>query len=100
MRDDLSPGDESPQSSLAQFGAIPRAGRDVYYTAIAARVWKIPEAGTRRRAEQLYQQLPEHKQRRLGSEQRLSNGYVFKISCSRTELRTKKARNSSLRSNR
>ena len=38
--------------------AIPCAGRDVYYTR-HRRAWlgKIPEAGTRRRAEQLYQQL-------------------------------------------
>ncbi|MGA8619504.1 MAG: transposase [Candidatus Sulfotelmatobacter sp.] len=38
--------------------AIPCAGRDVYYTR-HRREWlgKIPEAGTRRRAEQLYQQL-------------------------------------------
>jgi len=38
--------------------AIPCAGRDVYYTRHRSQ-WleKIPEAGTRRRAEQLYQQL-------------------------------------------
>src|SRR6476660_6238250 len=38
--------------------AIPCAGRDVYYTRHrSAWLGKIPEAGTRRRAEQLYQQL-------------------------------------------
>ena len=44
--------------ALYRSWAIPCAGRDVYYTR-HRREWlgKIPEAGTRRRAEQLYQQL-------------------------------------------
>jgi len=44
--------------ALYRSWAIPCAGRDVYYTR-HRRGWldKIPEAGTRRRAEQLYQQL-------------------------------------------
>ena len=44
--------------ALYRSWAIPCAGRDVYYTR-HRRQWleKIPEAGTRRRAEQLYQQL-------------------------------------------
>jgi transposase len=44
--------------ALYRSWAIPCAGRDVYYTRHRSR-WleKIPEAGTRRRAEQLYQQL-------------------------------------------
>ncbi len=38
--------------------AIPCAGRDVYYTRHRSEwLGKIPEAGSRRRAEQLYQQL-------------------------------------------
>ena len=44
--------------ALYRSWAIPCAGRDVYYTRHRSQ-WleKIPEAGTRRRAEQLYQQL-------------------------------------------
>ena len=44
--------------ALYRSWAIPCAGRDVYYTRHRNQ-WleKIPEAGTRRRAEQLYQQL-------------------------------------------
>jgi hypothetical protein len=44
--------------ALYRSWAIPCAGRDVYYTR-HRREWlgKIPEAGTRRRTEQLYQQL-------------------------------------------
>src|SRR6266576_3424733 len=44
--------------ALYRSGTIPCAGRDVYYTRHRNQ-WleKIPEAGTRRRAEQLYQQL-------------------------------------------
>jgi len=44
--------------ALYRSWAIPCAGRDVYYTRHRGQ-WlaKIPEAGTRRRAEQLYQQL-------------------------------------------
>jgi len=44
--------------ALYRSWAIPCAGRDVYYTRHRSE-WldKIPEAGTRRRAEQLYQQL-------------------------------------------
>jgi transposase len=44
--------------ALYRSWAIPCAGRDVYYTR-HRRQWleKIPEAGTQRRAEQLYQQL-------------------------------------------
>lgn len=44
--------------ALYRSWAIPCAGRDVYYTR-HRNEWlgKIPEAGTRRRAEQLYQQL-------------------------------------------
>jgi transposase len=44
--------------ALYRSWAIPCAGRDVYYTR-HRREWleKIPQAGTRRRAEQLYQQL-------------------------------------------
>src|ERR1019366_981584 len=44
--------------ALNRSWAIPCAGRDVYYTRHRSE-WleKIPEAGTRRRAEQLYQQL-------------------------------------------
>jgi transposase len=44
--------------ALYRSWAIPCAGRDVYYTR-RRNQWlgKIPEAGTRRRAEQLYQQL-------------------------------------------
>src|SRR6202008_5113682 len=44
--------------ALLHSWAIPCAGRDVYYTRHRSQ-WleKIPEAGTRRRAEQLYQQL-------------------------------------------
>ena len=44
--------------ALYRSWAIPCTGRDVYYTRHRSQ-WleKIPEAGTRRRAEQLYQQL-------------------------------------------
>src|SRR5579859_121534 len=44
--------------ALYRSWAIPCAGRDVYYTRHRSQ-WleKIPEAGTRRRAEQLYEQL-------------------------------------------
>ena len=44
--------------ALYRSWAVPCAGRDVYYTRHRSE-WleKIPEAGTRRRAEQLYQQL-------------------------------------------
>src|SRR5215472_8463772 len=44
--------------ALCRSWAIPCAGRDIYYTRHRSQ-WldKIPEAGTRRRAEQLYQQL-------------------------------------------
>jgi hypothetical protein len=44
--------------ALYRSWAIPCAGRDVYYPR-HRRQWleKIPEAGTRRRAEQLYLQL-------------------------------------------
>ena len=44
--------------ALYRSWAIPCAGWDVYYTRHRSQ-WleKIPEAGTRRRAEQLYQQL-------------------------------------------
>jgi hypothetical protein len=44
--------------ALYRSWGIPCAGRDVYYTRHRSQ-WleKIPEAGTRRRAEQLYQQL-------------------------------------------
>jgi hypothetical protein len=44
--------------ALYRSRAIPCAGRDVYYQRHRSE-WldKIPEAGTRRRAEQLYQQL-------------------------------------------
>ena len=44
--------------ALYRSWAIPCAGRDVYYTRHGSQ-WleKIPEAGSRRRAEQLYQQL-------------------------------------------
>ena len=44
--------------ALYRSWAIPCAGRDVYYTRHRSQwLGKIPEAGTRRRAEQLYQQL-------------------------------------------
>ena len=44
--------------ALYRSWAIPCAGRDVYYTRHRSEwLGKIPEAGTRRRAEQLYQQL-------------------------------------------
>ncbi len=44
--------------ALYRSWAIPCAGRDVYYTHHRSEwLGKIPEAGTRRRAEQLYQQL-------------------------------------------
>jgi transposase len=44
--------------ALYRSWAIPCAGRDVYYTRHRAEwLGKIPEAGVRRRAEQLYQQL-------------------------------------------
>ena len=44
--------------ALYRSWAIPCAGRDVYYTRHRGEwLGKIPEAGTRRRAEQLYQQL-------------------------------------------
>src|SRR5438874_4260286 len=44
--------------ALYRSWAIPRAGRDVYYTRHRAEwLGKIREAGVRRRAEQLYQQL-------------------------------------------
>jgi len=44
--------------ALYRSWAIPCAGRDVYYTRHRSQwLQKIPEAGTRRRAEQLYQQL-------------------------------------------
>jgi hypothetical protein len=44
--------------ALYRSWAIPCAGRDVYYTRHRQPVaGKIPEPGTRRRAEQLYQQL-------------------------------------------
>jgi len=44
--------------ALYRSWAIPGAGRDVYYTRHRSQwLGTIPEAGTRRRAEQLYQQL-------------------------------------------
>ncbi|MGH9544337.1 MAG: IS110 family transposase [Terriglobales bacterium] len=44
--------------ALYRSWAIPCTGRDVYYTRHRSQwLGKIPEAGTRRRAEQLYQQL-------------------------------------------
>jgi transposase len=44
--------------ALYRSWAIPCAGRDVYYTRHRSQwLGKIPEAGSRRRAEQLYQQL-------------------------------------------
>jgi len=44
--------------ALYRSWAIPCAGRDVYYTRHRSQwLGKIPEPGTRRRAEQLYQQL-------------------------------------------
>jgi hypothetical protein len=44
--------------ALYRSWAFPAAGRDVYYTRHRSQwLGKIPEAGTRRRAEQLYQQL-------------------------------------------
>jgi transposase len=44
--------------ALYRSWAIPCAGRDVYYTRHRSQwLGKIPEAGTRRRAQQLYQQL-------------------------------------------
>jgi len=44
--------------ALYRSWAIPCAGRDVYYTRYPAEwLGKIREAGVRRRAEQLYQQL-------------------------------------------
>jgi hypothetical protein len=45
--------------ALYRSSAIPCAGRDVYYTRHRSSQWleKISEAGTRQRAEQLYQQL-------------------------------------------
>ena len=70
--------------ALYRSWAIPCAGRDVYYIRHRSE-WleKIPEAGTRRRAEQLYQQLDmlqhlrQQARRELGLETRDSGEYHY-----------------------
>ena len=54
----MFPGVMTRLKALYRSWAIPCAGRDVYYTRHRSEwLGKIPEAGSRRRAEQLYQQL-------------------------------------------
>jgi Transposase len=61
--------------ALYRSWAIPCAGRDVYYTRHRSQwLGKIPEAGTRRRAEQLYLQLDMLQHLRLASPARTAGG--------------------------